>query len=160
MPQRPSLDVPSQKLDARSEHDVNGRLVPKDVAKCTQLLERSGQVGIPESQEQRAVFRGLVHGLHESSPDRLGLPAVLLQPQDLDSLGRAFANPIQDLEGTVAASVVDEKQMNGRISENESNELVRLEASRLVVTRNDESHEGHIEMPGALWKSVKRSIML
>ncbi len=100
-----------------------------DVDETRYFRQRSGEVGIPETDEIGLQLSG---GVDHTAAHGLGFASVLLEIEH-KQIRMSLCKGVEHLEGVVAAAVVDKKERNVLVFFGKSNKSIAVETLRLVV---------------------------
>lgn len=139
MPQRASLDGPTEQLDPRAEDHLNLRVGVKNLEKKRERVERRREVRVPVAREARIVTDRLAQPL----PDGLGLAAVRGQHQELEPSWILIDERLKQVSRAVRTPIVHQDEQTVFPLLAKGREGQNREALRFVVARDDERSVGH-----------------
>ena len=151
---RAAADVAAEEADARGEHHLDFGASAKNVEEQRQLIERCGEIRVPETDETR-VERGRVK---DSAPHRLRFPAVAIEVQHQKPLGIRSMERLDQFQGPVATPIVHETELNAHIIRSECAKGIDGKAPLFVVAGDDEDDvqtNGSLEYAAVEVRSVE-----
>ena len=133
-----AADLAAEEPHARREHHLLLGVVPEYLEKRGELVQRCGQVCVPETDEVRTLLRGM----QKSPAHCLALSGVPSQSESAEPLRILGVERFEKVPRAVAAPIIDEAEFDARVARPEVAECLNGEALLLVVT-GDHDHDMH-----------------
>ena len=147
MAQRAPLDIAAEELHPGAENHLDLVAALEHRAQARQLAQGGGEVGVEIAREAGPLGNGVVH----PDPNRFGFSPVGGLAEHRDSPPGPIGQGIQDLEGFVPASIVDEEKVGVGIVLQELRENVGPEPAGFVEAGDHEEgfrHRASDSTPG------------
>jgi hypothetical protein len=135
-----AFDLAAEEFDAGTEDHLEILVGLEDFEELGDGVEGGGEVGV---EEAGGLCVATIEGEEDAVADGFAFAGVGLLVEDVDAVLEAFGGGVEDLEGAVAAAVIDEDEDDSLVLVEEIVEGLGVETRCFVVAGDDDGAAVH-----------------